>query len=165
MADEIITPNPEQENQQEESMVDIITELRANTVPKDRYQKLEEDNRKLMKALANGETIQVEAPNTPDIEELRKNYLDFENKTDLQIAKDTLALRNALIEAGEADPFLPNGKTVEITDQDIVDAQRVADLLQYAIDQSNGDSGVFSASLASKLVDTSLPGATNKRRR
>lgn len=154
--------NPE-ENQQEESMVDIITELRANTVPKDKYEKLEEDNRKLMKALANGETIQVEAPKTPNIEELRKEFLDFENKTDLQIAQNTLNLRNALLEAGEADIFLPNGKTAEITDQDVIDAQRVADLLQYSIDQSNGDSRIFSATLESKLVDTVLPGQRRRR--
>ena len=148
-------PTPEQDNQQEESMVDILTELRANTVPKDKYQKLEEDNRKLMKALANGETIQVEAPKTPDIEELRKNYLDFENKTDLQIAKDTLALRNALIEAGQADPFLPNGIDYKETPEDIRDAETMANSYRECLEYAKGDDQLFVNELMRRTKDDS----------
>lgn len=161
---ELENPNLDLENQEEVDPIAIIEDMRNNTVPKDKYNKLMADNAKLMKALANGETIQVEAPNTPNVEELRKEYLNFENKTDLQIAKDTLALRNALIEAGQPDPFLPNGKNVEITEQDEIDAERVADLLQYAIDASDGSNGVFLAQLSNKLLDTSLPRQAGRRR-
>jgi len=157
---EILTP--EVENQEEVNAIEIIAEMRANTVPKDKYNKLVEDNQKLMKALANGETVAVEAPKTPNIDELRKNFFEFETKNDLQIATDMLALRNGLIEAGESDPFLPNGKKYEINANDIADAQRVADLLQYAIDQSNGDNGVFLAQFSSQLIDGGLPGQNAK---
>lgn len=155
--------NPELENQEEQDAIDIITEMRANTVSKDKYNKLKEDNEKLMRALANGETIQVEAPNTPNIEDLRKEYFEFENKSDVQIAKDILALREAIIESGDQDPFLPNGKGAVITQQDRMDAQAVADLLQYAVDNSDGDNAVFLAQFSSKLVDNPMAGGKRKR--
>lgn len=155
--------NQNLENQEEQSAIDIITEMRANTVSKDKYNKLKEDNEKLMRALANGETIQVEAPNTPNIEDLRKEYFEFENKSDVQIAKDILALREAIIESGDQDPFLPNGKGAIITQQDIADAQAVADLLQYAVDNSDGDNAVFLAQFSSKLVDNPMAGSKRKR--
>lgn len=161
---ELENPIVEIENQEEVDPIAIIEDMRNNTVPKDKYNKLMADNAKLMKALANGEVIQVEAPNTPNIEDLRKEYFNFENKTDLQIAKDTLALRNALIEAGEPDPFLPNGKSVDITEQDEIDANRVADLLEYAINASNDSNAVFLAQLSNKLLDTSIPRQSNRRR-
>lgn len=155
---------PEQENQEEVNAIDIITEMRANTVPKDKYNKLVEDNQKLMKALANGETIQVEAPNTPSIDELRNEFFKFETKNDLQIAQDILNLRNGLLEAGQADPFLPNGRKANITTEDIADAQKVADLLQYAVDASNGDNKIFLAQFESKITDSTIPNIGNKRR-
>lgn len=162
--EEIINQEPQVE--QEVDAVQMITELRANTVPKDKYNKLVEDNAKLMKALANGETLTPEqAPEKPNIEELRAAYLNFENKSDLQIATDTLALRNALIEDGQPDPFLPNGNSVELTEQDYVDAQRVADLLQYAIDNADGDDAIFRAQFSSKLVDTVIPGKKKTTKR
>lgn len=155
---------PEQENQEEVNAIDIIAEMRANTVSKDKYNKLVEDNQKLMKALANGETIQVEAPNTPNIDELRNEFFKFETKNDLQIAQDILNLRNGLLEAGQADPFLPNGRKANITTEDIADAQRVADLLQYAVDASNGDNKIFLAQFESKILDSTIPNIGNKRR-
>lgn len=151
------------ENQEEQSAIDIITEMRANTVSKDKYNKLKEDNEKLMRALANGETLTVEPPKTANIEDLRKEYFEFENKSDVQIAKDILALREAIIESGDQDPFLPNGKGAVITQQDIADAQAVADLLQYAVDNSGGDNAVFLAQFSSKLVDNPMAGSKRKR--
>lgn len=160
---EPIITNPE-DNQEEQDPIAIITEMRANTVPKDKYNKLVEDNAKLMRALANGETIKVEETPKPNIEELRKEYFDFENKSDVQVAKDILALREAVIESGNQDPFLPNGRGAVITDQDRSDAQAVADLLQYAIDQSGDDNAVFLAQFSSKLVDTGFPGQKRRGR-
>lgn len=161
MADEI--KNPELENQEEQNPVDIITEMRNNTVPKDKYNKLKEDNEKLMRALANGESIQVEPPKTANIEELRKEYFSFEGKTDVQVAKDILALREAIMERGDQDPFLPNGRGAQITEQDRHDAQAVADLLQYALDNSGDDNAVFLAQFSSKLIDNPMTGSKRKR--
>ena len=162
MPEEILDQIESQNQVEDVDAISIIQDLKANTVPKDKYQKVVDDNARLMKALANGETVQVEAPKTPSIEELRSDYLDHENKSDLQRAKETLALRDALIEAGKADPFLPNGD-VELTEQDYKDAQDVADLLRYAIDNSGDDNAVFLAQFSSKIIDAPIPKRTPKR--
>ena len=165
MSEEI--KNTELENQEEQDAIDIITEMRANTVSKDKYNNLKEDNEKLMRALANGETLTVEPPKTANIEDLRKEYFEFESKNDMEIAQDILALREAIIESGERDPFLPNGKGVQITPEDVRDAQAVADLLQYALDNSQGKNDLFIAQFASQLIDSPVQssGMTGNGRR
>ena len=158
MPEEIIN-NEQLENSMEGevSAVDIITEMRQNTVPKDKYNKVMEENQKLMRALANGETIQVEAAKEPSAEELRKVWRDQDGKSSLEIAKDTLALREAMIREGKRDPFLPNGKDFVPEAQDIKDAEDVAALLQWSIDNADETSSVFNSLLSSKLVDTPRP--------
>ena len=165
MPEEIIN-NEQLENSMEGevSAVDIITEMRQNTVPKDKYNKVMEENQKLMRALANGETVQVEAPQKPTALELHKEWANQEGKSSIQIAKDTLALREAMIDEGLRDPFLPNGKDFVPEAQDMKDAEDVAALLQWAVDSANGNSGVFNSLLASKMVDTPRPKARTTRR-
>lgn len=165
MPEEIIN-NEQLENSMEGevSAVDIITEMRQNTVPKDKYNKVMEENQKLMRALANGETVQVEAPKKPTALELHDEWANQDGKSSIQIAKDTLALREAMIEEGFRDPFLPNGKDFVPEAQDMKDAEDVAALLQWAVDGANGNSGVFNSLLASKMVDTPRPKARTTRR-
>lgn len=165
MSEEIIN-NEQLENSMESevSAVDIITEMRQNTVPKDKYNKVMEENQKLMRALANGETVQVEAPKKPTALELHNEWANQEGKSSIQIAKDTLALREAMIDEGMRDPFLPNGKDFVPEAQDIKDAEDVAALLQWAIDGADGNSGVFNSLLASKIIDSPRPKAKTARR-
>lgn len=165
MPEEIIN-NEQIENSMEGevSAVDIITEMRQNTVPKDKYNKVMEENQKLMRALANGETVQVEAPKKPTALELHNEWANREGKSSIQIAKDTLALRDAMIEEGMRDPFLPNGKDFVPEAQDLKDTEDVAALLQWSIDNADANSGVFNSLFASKLIDTPRPKARTARR-
>lgn len=165
MAEEIINTELQENSMEGEvSAVDIITEMRQNTVPKDRYNKVIEENQKLMRALANGETVQVEAPKKPTALELHKEWANQEGKSSIQIAKDTLALREAMIEEGMRDPLLPNGKDFVPEAQDIKDAEDVAALLQWSIDNADGNSGIFNSLFASKMVDSPIPKARPARR-
>ena len=68
-----------------------------------------------------------------------------------------LQLRNALIEKGENDPFLPIGEKIQPTDEDIKCAEKVADGLQRMIDESNGSPDAFNALYQSRVVDPVLP--------
>ena len=160
---EIITP--EIENQEEQSAADIISEMRANTVPKDKYERLKSENEKLMRALANGEQIEVEAPETPDVNELRKAlYTDeVQNLTDLQMVTKTLELRQAIIDAGGVDPFVPQGNKFVAEDSDYATAEKVADVLQQCVDYADGDNAVFVNELQRRTMDIS-PIATRKAR-
>jgi len=160
---EIITP--EIENQEEQSPADIITEMRANTVPKDKYERLKTENEKLMRALANGEQIEVEAPKTPDVNELRKTlYTDeVQNISDLEMITKTLELRQAIIDAGGEDPFVPQGKKFMAEDSDYATAEKVADVLKQCVEYADGDNAIFISELQRRTADVS-PIATKKPR-
>ena len=154
------------ENQEEQSAADIISEMRANTVSKDKYERVMEENRKLMKALANGEQIEVKAPETPDVKELRTALYteDVQHLTDLEMITKTLQLRKAIMDEGGEDPFVPQGNKFVAEDSDYATAEKVADVLQQCVDYADGNNAVFVNELQRRTMDIS-PIATRKGKR
>jgi hypothetical protein len=161
MPDEIL------EQEQEQSAVDIITEMKANTVTKTKYESLQAEHNKLLKALVNGEEVEVEAPEKPNIDELRLELFteDVQRLNNLQFVEKTLQLRNALIEAGEQDPFVPCGSATAPEESDFATADRVAQVLQECLDYANGDSQVFTAELQRRTMDVNPVGSKARRNR
>lgn len=153
-----------QQEQEEESAADIINELRANSVPKDKYNRLVEENRKLMKSLANGETIEVKAPETPNIAELDKALYtdDVQHLSDLEMISKTLQLRKAVIDTEGEDIFIPVGKRFSPEEDDIAKAERIADVLQQCVDTADGDTHKFMRLIDERMMDIPQP---MKRRR
>lgn len=154
------------EQEQEQSAVDIITEMKANTVPKTKYESLQAEHNKLLKALVNGDEVEVEAPEKPNIDELRLSLFteEVQKLNNLQFVENSLKLRNALLEAGEADPFVPCGNSTAPEESDFATAERVAQILQECVDYANGDSQVFTAELQRRTMDVN-PVASRTRRR
>lgn len=135
--------------------IDTIKNLKENSVDRSKYEALRADNKRLLDAVVNGQTVEAPgAKQEPDIEQLRKNLFAKEEQTNLEYCQNALALRNALIEKGEADPFLPSGSKTLPTDEDRATAQRVADVMQECIDYAEGDSNVFTNELMRRTVDT-----------
>lgn len=134
----------------------VIQELKENTVPKKEYLKLREENKQLINAFANGEEspLKNNQKSAPDINALRV-ALTKEDQTNLEFVQNALNLRNALLDAGEEDPFLPAGHLIQPTDQDREAAQNVADVFQDCIDYAQGDSGVFTNELMRRTNDVS----------
>lgn len=158
-------PNSESTATDEPSGVDYIEQikkLKENTVSKTDYTKLQEENKKLLQSLVNGETIQQEAQPV-DIGALRKELFsgdaDFSN---LDYMTKVMDLRDAIIEAGGTDPFLPYGKKILPTDDDIATANRVAETIKECIEYAEGDSQVFTNELQRRMIDSS--NGTTKRK-
>ena len=153
-------PNVNVEQMDAENYIDIVTKLKENTVSKEDYEKLQEENKKLANTIANGLTVQPkEEPKKAevDINELRKNFLK-ENQSNLEYAENVLALRNALMEKNpDDDPFLPKGHNINATEQDKIDAQNVADVLEQCIELADGNSDAFTIALQNRMVDIKLP--------
>lgn len=145
---------------EEVDYIQAIADLKANTVSKDQYSKLKEENQKLLKAMINGEEIAVEAADKPSIADLRKELYGGEGfeGTNLDFVKKTLELRNAIIEEKgvDADPFLPKGREYSLQPIDYVTADKVANTLQECIDFASGDSGVFTAELQRRMQPSAL---------
>lgn len=140
---------------EEVDYVAAIQELKNNSVPKDKYSKLKEENSKLLKSLINGETIDVEQPQEADVGQLRKELYsgDVEN-TNLDYIEKTLKLRDELIARGEPDPFLPFGHHISPTNEDVEAANRVAKVLKDCLDYADGDSAIFTNELQRVMIDT-----------
>jgi hypothetical protein len=133
-----------------------ISEIKANSVSKEAYDKLKDEKKKLLDALVNGKEIEKKE-DAPNIQELRDRLFDGTQKSNLEYVETALKLRKSLIEKGERDPFLPFGDKVTLTDSIYNDAENVAAVLQECVDFAEGDSSVFTAKLQSKLADVNLP--------
>lgn len=131
-----------------------INELKQNSVDRSKYDQLRAENKQLLNTLVNGQQVETQpAAQKPDIPALRQAVFK-EDQSNLDYVTNALKLRAALIENGEPDPFLPYGKKIVATEEDIAAANRVADVLQQCVDYAEGDSQVFTNELQRRTVDT-----------
>lgn len=155
MSNENITNTVEEMNN--EQYIAAIEEMKANTVSRDAYNKLRNENKQLLDALVSGKEIPQEPENKPTVDELRKKLFGGQDMSNLEYVETALSLRDSLIEAGERDPFLPYGDKVDITSEQIETAEKVAAGLKEMVDFAEGDSGVFSAEYQRRVKDVSVP--------
>lgn len=159
MADEINNSVSQQENVEQDTnnYIEAIKEMKANSVDKAAYDKLKEENKQLLDALINGGQVTQETTKEPvNIDSLRKKLFSGEAElSNLDYMKTALELREALLDQGSPDPFLPYGQNIVPTDEDIETADRVADAIKSCIDYADGDSEIFTNELQRIMVDTS----------
>lgn len=147
-----VNNSPETDTTQD--YISAINEIKQNTVSKDQYLKLKEDNRKLLDSLVNGGQLEKEEIKKPvDIEGLRNDLFGDKPKqmNNLDFISNALKLRIAIIENGGLDPFVPTGHKVQTTHNDYESAQRVADVLQECVDYADGNPEVFNDELKRRI--------------
>ena len=132
--------------------IEALKEMKENSVSKAEYEKLKDENRKLLNAFTNGETISIPQEVKPNIDELRAKVMS-EDQTNLEYITNVLALRKAVIENGGEDPFVPVGSKIAPTAEDRLKAQNVADVLQECVDYAQGDSQLFTNELQRRTID------------
>ena len=142
--------------------IDQIKKLKENSVSKDDYDKLRLDNKRLIDALANGTQVEgVVEPKVNAVEKINnlrsKLFGKGSNLDNLEYCKTAIELRDALIENGERDPFLPFGHNVVATDSDHETSERVANVMRECIDYADGDSDIFTNELQRRTVDVVIP--------
>lgn len=154
-------------NGNENDYIKAMQELKENSVPKEDYLKLKEENKRLINAFANGEEnpLTNNKKDAPDINALRV-ALTKEDQTNLEFCQNALNLRNALLDIGKEDPFLPKGHLIKPTDEDRQKAQNVADVFQDCIDYAQGDSEAFTNELMRRTEndDMRLTRRLNKKK-
>jgi len=124
--------------------IEALKEMREKTVDKAEYDKLAAENKRLINDVLNGAVYDKEEVKTEEsIEELRHKVFSTEEQTNLDYITNVLKLRDALIESGKEDPFVPQGSKYNPTQADYEKAERVAKVLQEMVDTSNGDPNVF----------------------
>ena len=167
MPNEEEVKNKEVESQQKKvddsvDYIEAIKEIKENSVDKSLYEELREINKQLSKALATGQTLEGEKEETVDIKKLRAElYSEDSDLSNLEYAKKTLELRDALIAEGGRDPFLPWGEKIIPTQQDVEAANRVYEVMKECIEYADGDNAVFTNELQRRTIDVTLPKRRN----
>ena len=136
------------------SYIEAIKEMKTNYVPKEQLEKLKGENKQLLDALINGKEINIEKEEPVDIKQLRKDLFNKDAQmSNLDYISNALKLRDALIEKGERDPFLPYGDKVNLTAEHYDKAENVAQVLKECVEFADGDSGIFTAELQRRTKD------------
>jgi hypothetical protein len=141
-------------NEENVDYIAAIEELKANSVKKELYQKLKDENARLLSTLVSGGQLETPVEKV-DVNELRKElYGGGQAMSNLDYWTKTMKLREALMEEGKQDPFAPQGKNIAATDEDLAAAERVAQGIQHCIDVAEGDNLVFTNELQRIMIDT-----------
>lgn len=131
--------------------INQINNLRENTVSREEYDRIKNDNKELAKALINGTGANIpgitKPEKKPDLDDLRKKLFTKKSKNDLEYFTNLLALRDGVMADGQPDPFLPINREFRATAQDEADAERIATQIKEAIEYADGDPAVFSNDL------------------
>lgn len=139
-----------------------IKELKENSVDRSEYDKLRAENKRLIDAVVNGQPGQeeqvVSKHTKEEIDDLRNELFNSPRElNNLEYITKAMKLREALMENGEPDPFLPVGKQISPTRDDIEGAEKVAQVYKECIEYADGDSEVFTNELMRRTRDVKLP--------
>lgn len=134
--------------------ISAINEMKQNTVSREMYDKVCADNKKLLDTLVSGGQLSEEVQPV-NIDECRKKLFNTDGTiSNLEYWDNALKLRQALIDKGERDPFLPYGQNISPENEDIATAEKVAQVVQECIDYAQGDPDVFTNELQRRTLDT-----------
>lgn len=135
--------------------IEEIQKLRDSSIPKEEYNRLKEENKRLITTLASGGNLNADVPQTKEsIDSLRAKLFNSENLSNLDYCSTALELREALMAEGKPDPFLPVGHEIVPSTSDRESAERVASALKECVEYAQGDADIFTDELQRRLVDS-----------
>ena len=136
--------------------ISALNEMKQNTVPKEAYDKLRADNKKLLDTIVSGQSLeQTEVKEEVDVDALRKELFGKSRRdlSNLEYVDKALQLRKALMEKGEQDPFVMKaGRTSSPEAEDFKKAEKVASVLQECVDIADGNDSVFDNEFQRRLI-------------
>lgn len=129
--------------------IEAIEQLKANSVDKARFEALKAENKQLLDTLINGGSIEIpEVKEKVDLDALRKELFDpYCQISNLEYAEKALKLREGVLAQGGTDPFLPVGKNIAPTAEDVACAEKVAEAFKSCIEYADGNAELFTQEL------------------
>lgn len=140
--------------------LEAIKDLKANSVDKAKYEALKADNKRLLDAVINGQTVETESEPVvyPSRSECLKKYKENNFSTDLDYWKNFLELRNATIREYGKDPLVtgnygvsPTGEHIEAEYGEAEAMENLCDNIQALIDECEGDPTLFRLKMQSSM--------------
>lgn len=169
MAEEMTNSVSGNENVEQDTnnYIEAIKEMKANSVSRDSYDKLKEDNRQLLEALINGGQIDIPTAEEKPMsaQEAIDNFHQLAGRKkgrplDCEFAAEALKMRDIVLQEKGEDVFLPSNPT----DIDYKNAQDVEAFLSYLVEVSDGNNEVFEREMNRHLVEYPALPTKNKRR-
>ena len=152
-------PAPEPQPEPELPSLDSVLDVKKNYVPKAKYDRLQEEYKKAVSAVLNGdsESKPEVVDKQPTAKELTASLFGpgrKESSSNLETVSDLLNLRKQIMAEGGADPFVPHGVKIEEknTVADYERAEHIASQLQECVDEADGDPIAFNNLLRKKGV-------------
>ena len=143
----LINENVNETENDSQKYIDVINSMKATSVSKDQYTKLQEENAQLIEALKSGNQIEmVTDEDKPSLKDLASTISDehFE-VNNMEGWNAVLEYRKSAIENGLRDPFLPNSRDYNVKPEDAARANQIADTLEKILDESKGNPDMFNA--------------------
>lgn len=147
-----------QEEQPENDYIKAINELKENSVPKEEFLKLKEENKQLIDSLVKGGAMEKNEDEPPiDVAAISKKLAERDPRiSTLEGVKMILDLRKADIKEGKRDPFISINNHSP-SEEDFQKAEARAKIYQECIDYAAGDPNLFSQELTRRMVDNFHP--------
>ena len=150
----------------EADYIETIKQLKESTVSKEDYEKLRADNKKLLNTLLEGGEMEAAATTTTKrtSSEIREELFSdkADNFNNLEFVTKALELREAILDEGGIDPFVPTGNRIVPSDDDFAAAERVAEALKSCVEDAQGDSELFTKELMRITVDNAPAPVRNR---
>lgn len=131
--------------------VEIIDQIKRETVPLEKYNKLVQEQKDLLTKFRNNEQLDNSSEESMSLKELNQK-MNREGISNLEYIDTALKYREQYIKENGIDPFLPNGIKITPTNADIEAANRVAAIFQECVDNADGDSNIFMSELNRRVI-------------
>lgn len=155
--------NPAPVDGMEQDYLATIQELKNTTVSREAYDKMRDENKKLLETIINGGQMEAPAENTNIDYKAECSKLLTEGKhTNLDYVKKALEIRNAGLKEG-VDMAMPFGPKAEYSENDAEIADFVANKLQELVDKADGNPSAFNFLLDQAMVDNMPARGTGRR--
>lgn len=161
----------ENKNEIETNEKDYLAEienLKANTVPKEAYDKMKAENAKLIKTIATNQKIEVESKK-PEMtheqkvarhEELANSILKARGKQNIENAKNMIEFRKLTQELYGVDPAtakVMSENPAEDTQRLHERMDKVFDTLEKCVENANGSDKIFNRNLDDAIDRATYP--------
>ena len=124
--------------------IETINKLKANSVSKDEYLKLRNENKQLLDALASNQVVEVTAEPKRDITEVRKElFTNHSNLSNRQICQDMMDLYDYELENRGVNIFMPTDPQYIPTQDDITQVDNMVRGMKSALETANGNDLIF----------------------
>lgn len=124
--------------------IETINQLKQNSVSKDEYMKLKNENKQLLNAIASNQTVEVPAEPEVDIDEVRRNvfqkHVDLSNR---EFVDNMMKLYDYELEHSGKNIFMPTDPNYIPTQDDITQVENMVNGFKNALEEANGSDLIF----------------------